>query len=496
MFIKPRTLLFLVLILQLFPSVVFSQTLSAPAPVSDFAVASVGKMSFFEKAATYERAILYTGASEAIMLVLNHDNTNSLAKIDKEGKVLWTRSLAKDLYQIALLDGKILLVTRDLKENFIKNINATLYDPADGRELAKKVIYTNPDNTYTQVITVADRNGVLNGVLLVRTVHKGKLRGFADFNLVESLQLLKLDASLSATSTTLPIPAEEKMRFYQVSAGAGGTLYTCFGTAEGIYVQAHHANGTLKGRFLLPVEAKRGGDKFPAWNELLEEDPQQLGLVRGAMDLDGKYQLYTIDFEKKVKKVTEQAVNKAFATTFERIALPTLPGNKPINDFYNYRLSRIVPNGRSMVLVLEHQHIGSSGSGALASNDYSAYSFVYLFYDENLKLQKSLAIDRTFDVSAPIGVPLGHHVYNGKLYTTGNYQKTARQVESFLAVVDLEKQTIEKLERLDRFGSGKAILQESAATLYFQNTMLLSFIEDAANIMMLKKSTHWQKLTL
>jgi len=194
---------------------------------------------------------------------------------------------------------------------------------------------------------------------------------------------------------------------------------------------------------------------------------------------DGKpsvFQSFRFDFDtKNVIASDREKINKQYHKSIEWEQRNDMMKDEyfVVNGYYPSYIERI---GDKIVVIKQNTYNYTLSSSSYRSNTtWYTGSMVVSFYDLNLKLIKSIGLDKTYKTSEGYGLSVGANAKGSYLYVVCNTSGKGGLVP-VLSVIDVGKMNFEKIELVDK--QGIIGVSEPAGTFWFDKKCFIYYSVD------------------
>ncbi|RFZ90836.1 hypothetical protein D0C36_17955 [Mucilaginibacter conchicola] len=427
------------------------------------------------------------------IIQINNDNENfQLMAVDDKMRVLWSNTYPGYALSVDRFKGKVVaLVSTD--HSFFKGANDTykayLVDPATGKLIVDKVIYTGP-NEYRCFAELSTGNGDYMKLLVRQTGLKRSMKvalpgPFAYFSFkayrrqniqTTAMQILDYDEKLNVASTISPIISNGN--YIGTSWNKHGDMFISWLNGPNIEISRYDAGKTApSNQMALDGEFKENKDFDPA--DLLSFKPSDVdnnvlyyGMFFRSQDKQMVLNIGKFDFATNKKEYSNEVFTKDH---LKQIKKNFVPIDKKIdeNDAGDAR-----GFGIKYINEIDGKLIVSfAANSQLVSNRGSYFmeaTTIINGYDKNLqpKFQvllpsKSGSPHRTLET--------GYHFVNNKLHIISN--STEHSNSGLYAVLDVNTGNWDKMAYLSKKHLNKDDFSDGPNILWFKDCFLVPYFD-------------------
>jgi hypothetical protein len=502
-----------VLLCSLITISIFSraQKLSPTTPENDWHVLELNEPAGnYYTTSSYYRSILYLETGEMVTAIQYNKEEWGAAKINAAGKTIWTTSVNGPVRGISKSGENFLLFfggEEDARKNFTEitdmkmstKISAALINGKTGKQIKTKVLYDNDRPVYLDSRAMNRPDGSF-AYLMVRISNFKKVSLFNQNAFQERLEsdkimLISFGPDWDVVITNVKAIGQKGL-FMGTEVGKNDDLFFYSVTDDQLLVERFNKNGIAVDKLTTPFEAKVKNDLIRPVTSIDPMDPDRLfiGLKYNKKGKDNPNQAFEFNFgTKKIAGSGEIEFDKSYRKTMEVKEIKKLQGGDNNSPAI---ITNIIPTKSRIVVIKEIQFIWSLGSNNSATR-YRNDGIIIDIYDRDWKLQKTIALDKKYEIFYPVGRTFGVKAIGDKLYILATAIDGPLKYATIYAVIDLPKAEVENFTTLDRDDIRNARPVEGGASLWLPDGVLIEYLVEKGGFIKGKKShaSFWQKIT-
>jgi hypothetical protein len=501
------------LLCTLIPISIFSsaQKLSPPTVENDWHVLELNEPAGnYYTTSSYYRSILYLETGEMVTAIQYNKEEWGAAKINAAGKTIWTTSVNGPVRGISKSGENFLLFfggEEDARKNFTEitdlkmstKISAALINGKTGKQIKTKVLYDNGRPVYMDSRAMNHLDGSF-AYLMVRISNLKKISFFSQTDFQDRLEtdkimLFTFGPDLDAVNTNVKAIGQKGL-FMGAEVGKNDDLFFFSYTDDQLLVERFNKNGTAVDKLTTPFEARTKNDLIRSVTSIDPMDPERvfIGLKYNKKGKDSPTQAFEFNFGvKKISGSGEIEFDKSYRKTMEVKEIKKLQGGD-----YNSPsvITNIIPTKSRIVVIKEVQFIWTTGTNNTTMR-YRNDGIIIDIYDRDWKLQKTIALDKKYEIFYPVGRTFGVKAINDNLYIVATAIDGPLKYATVYAVIDLPKAEVETFTTLDRDEIRNARPVEGGASLWLPDGVLIEYLVEKGGFIKGKKShaSFWQKIT-
>jgi hypothetical protein len=431
------------------------------------------------------------------ILQINKDNENfDLMAVNDKMQVLWTNTFTGYALSVDKFKDKIVaLVSTD--HSFFKGSNDTykayLVDPANGKLIVEKVIYTGP-NEYRCFAQLNTGKGAFMKLAVRQTGLKRSIKvalpgPLAFFSIrsynrqgiqTTAMQILDFDEKLNVTSTITPIISNGT--YISTDWNKQGDMFVSWLNGPSVEVYKYDAGKTSpSAQMTASVTFKEDKDNDPSDNVIFKpsDDGKTLyyTMLYKNLDKDLEFGIGKLDFSTNKKDYTAQLLTKKYLKSIKKSFVPV---NKDIDD-----VDMGSPGGMSIRYMdeIDGKIVTALSSRTMQSSSINSYG-VWRIEDATLLIGYDTDFKQKFQTVLPSGYAVpernlatGYHFVKNKLYVLANNKSGMRTIKGMYGVLDVNTGQWEKMTMLSKKHISNSDFMDGASILWFGSNYIVPYFK-------------------
>jgi hypothetical protein len=434
-----------------------------------------------------------------------------VVRVSAEGKKLWQAKTKGEATGIAQYKEDFLVTYNDAHVHTkaglyvgeglprSKSTTAALINGSTGKIIKEKILHTSDKASYTDSRTLTQPDGQFSSIFLrVTPLDKSMNDNGKEMKVAlssERILLINFDGDFNPKNTEIHTPGKEEL-FMGAEGSKDGSFFLSFLTEDEIVVEQFQKDGKKAARLSSTISLK----KF--WNIVLpvlsinplNPDAIFISLYYSNKGKDQCNQSFEFNFNtKRVMGSGEQELSRSYVKAF---------------DFQEVKEKGIkvkklkVPERMRVVDVLVSEgRIAVVKEMATSFDNFIADGVIIEIYDSKWVLQKTIALDRYYEINIDVGRTLGCRMNGSKLeliFPAIGTSIGSVTAKALYAKIDVGTYKLEEYKEMEELNIKKHEPLEGSASIWLSDGVFVESVKTKGGIFKGKKDfeSQWFKVAL
>lgn len=448
-------------------------------------------------AGNYQISKLELSPTEQAVVVSYSQKEYGVVHINKDLRVKWNTPVNGFALSLGRLNNHIVVIhTANLKSkfDFLKELQATLIDPSNGKKILTKTIFTEPSGLYIEPKSFFKSTGDGFSLGIRRTNaevnNKGYARGKAydkfihEYSTTSKFELFEFNEKLEETRRAT-VPVKTDFHFLQAEMNSAGELIFLYSENEKSFGVQRISNNLTDQRNYKSFTIDIQKNAISSTWLYMGDHPEicYVGSTFQNSEKDRVNAVYRFDFANDNTVSTQMQFHKLFRKEMKEKFVQTVKGADELrtDDWTEMEIVRILEYKDFVVCFQEAKQIKQGPVNFNGTNpDPKSITgdAILSIYDRNLKIVDQQVIPKYLELYGTDVAVSSLHCHDNIISLVSGYKTGLMANSTMLIQYDLEKKKIINQTVAERGSAKRAYVVYPAATLWFQNGFVVPYLHD------------------